>query len=98
MTLLKSFKTEIDPTLEQKQKIHQTIGTCRFVYNFYLSHNKEVYEAEKKFADTVATQQIVIVDGGHLNSESGYAWDRENTGVQCELSCSEPNHIFYFGF
>ena len=30
------------------------------------------YAAEKEFADTVATKQIVIADGGHLNSESGY--------------------------
>ena len=31
------------------------------------------YEVEKEFADTIATNQIVIDDGGHLNSESGYA-------------------------
>ena len=30
------------------------------------------YEAEKEFADTIATKQIVIEDGEHLNSESGY--------------------------
>lgn len=47
--MLKSYKTEINPTLEQIQKINKTIGTCRFVYNFYLARNKEVYEKEKKF-------------------------------------------------
>ena len=47
--LLKSYKTEIHPTEVQKEKINKTIGVCRFVYNFYLSHNKEVYEKEKKF-------------------------------------------------
>lgn len=26
----------------------------------------------KKFADTIATQQILIPNGGHINSESGY--------------------------
>lgn len=31
------------------------------------------YEAEKEFADTIATKQIIIEDGGHLNSESGYS-------------------------
>ncbi|MCI9033467.1 MAG: helix-turn-helix domain-containing protein, partial [Lachnospiraceae bacterium] len=34
--LLKSFKTEINPTSEQKVKINKTIGTCRYVYNFYI--------------------------------------------------------------
>ena len=49
MKLLKSYKTEINPNSEQKQKIHQTIGTCRYLYNFYLAHNKEIYEKEKGF-------------------------------------------------
>ena len=47
--LLKSFKTEINPTEEQKVKICKTIGTCRFIYNFYLAHNKELHESGKKF-------------------------------------------------
>ena len=47
--MLKSFKTEIDPTEEQKVRIHKTIGTCRFIYNFYLAHNKELHESGKKF-------------------------------------------------
>ena len=47
--LLKSFKTEINPTEEQKVKIRKTIGTCRFIYNFYFAHNKELHESGKKF-------------------------------------------------
>ena len=46
---MRAYKTEIHPTGEQRQKIHQTIGTCRFIYNFYLAHNKEIYESEKRF-------------------------------------------------
>lgn len=42
--ILKSYKTEIDPTEEQTKKIKKTIGTCRFIYNFYLAKNKEIYE------------------------------------------------------
>ncbi|CVI65992.1 putative transposase [Clostridiales bacterium CHKCI001] len=47
--LLKSFKTELNPTQEQKTKINKTIGTCRYIYNFYLAHNKERYENGGKF-------------------------------------------------
>ena len=47
--MLKSFKTEINPSEEQKVKIHKTIGTCRFIYNFYLAHNKELYDKGEKF-------------------------------------------------
>ena len=48
-TLLKSFKTEINPTEEQKVKIRKTIGTCRYIYNFYLAHNKELHDNGEKF-------------------------------------------------
>lgn len=47
--MLKSFKTEINPTSEQKVKIHKAIGTCRYVYNFYIAHNKELYDKGEKF-------------------------------------------------
>ena len=40
---------EINPTDEQKSKIHRTIGVSRFVYNFYIARNKEIYEKEGKF-------------------------------------------------
>ena len=47
--LLKSFKTEINPTEEQKVRIRKTIGTCRYVYNFYLGHNKALHDNGEKF-------------------------------------------------
>ena len=47
--MLKSFKTEINPTEEQKARIRRTIGTCRYVYNFYLCHNKALYDKGEKF-------------------------------------------------
>lgn len=40
---------------------------------FYSKNDPYVkYDAEKEFVDTVATKQVVIDDGGHLNAESGY--------------------------
>lgn len=49
----RAYKIEINPTDEQKSKIHQTIGVSRFIYNFYIAHNKEVYEKEGKFVSGV---------------------------------------------
>lgn len=47
--MYKSYKVELKPTEEQKVQINKTIGVCRFIYNFYLAHNKEIYEKEKRF-------------------------------------------------
>lgn len=46
---MRAYKTEINPTDEQKRIIHQTLGVCRFIYNFYLAHNKEMHTREKRF-------------------------------------------------
>ena len=45
----RAYKIEINPTDEQKSKIQQTIGVSRFIYNFYIARNKEIYEKEGKF-------------------------------------------------
>ena len=40
---------------------------------FYSDNDPYVkYEAEKQFADTVATKQIVLKGAGHINAESGF--------------------------
>ncbi|ELC8341370.1 transposase [Clostridium perfringens] len=47
--LKRAYKMEINPTDEQKSKIHRTIGVSRFIYNFYIARNKEIYERKGKF-------------------------------------------------
>ena len=43
----RAFKTEIYPTQAQKEKINQSIGVCRWLYNSYLAKNNELYELYK---------------------------------------------------
>ncbi len=46
---------------------------CDDIVCFYSENDPYVkYEAEKEFADTITENQVIILDGGHLNSESGY--------------------------
>ena len=73
--LLKSFKTEINPTEEQKVKIRKTIGTCRFIYNFYLAHNKELHENGEKFMSS--SQFRVWLNNEFLPSHPECSWIKE---------------------
>lgn len=47
--MLITYKTEINPNPSQVIKIKQTIGVCRFIYNFYISENQKAYENGVKF-------------------------------------------------
>ena len=73
--MLKSFKTEIHPTEEQKVRIHKTIGTCRFIYNFYLSHNKELYQNGEKFMSS--SKFRVWLNHEYLPQHPEYLWIKE---------------------
>ena len=73
--MLKSFKTEINPTEEQKVKIRKTIGICRFIYNFYLAHNKELHENGKKFMSS--SQFRVWLNNEYLPNHPECSWIKE---------------------
>ena len=44
----KAYKVEIKPTLKQIQKINQSIGVCRWLYNEYLAINNQLYAQFKE--------------------------------------------------
>ena len=71
----KSFKTEINPTDEQKLKIRRTIGTCRYVYNFYLDQNRKRYEKGEKFMSGKSFS--VWLNNEYLPQNPEYAWIKE---------------------
>ena len=73
--MLKSFKTEINPTEEQKTKIRKTIGTCRFIYNFYLAHNKKLHEDGKKFMSS--NKFRIWLNNEYLPQHPEYSWIKE---------------------
>ena len=73
--MLKSFRTEINPSEEQKVRIRKTIGTCRFIYNFYLAHNKELYDNGEKFMSS--SRFRVWLNNEYLPQHPEYSWIKE---------------------
>ena len=82
--MLKSFKTEIHPTPEQKTKINKTIGTCRYVYNFYLAHNKKLHENGEKFMS--GKRFSVWLNNEYLPKHPDYAWIKEASSKSVKQS------------
>ena len=73
--MLKSFKTEINPTHEQKSTINRTIGTCRYVYNFYIAYNKELHDNGKKFM--TGKSFSVWLNNEYISNNPDKAWIKE---------------------
>ena len=73
--MLKSFKTEINPTPEQKNRINRTIGTCRYVYNFYLAHNKALHDKGERFVSGKSFS--VWLNNDYIPNNPDKAWIKE---------------------
>ena len=92
LTLLKSFKTEISPTEEQMKKINKTIGTCRFIYNFYIAHNKELYENGEKFMSGRAFS--VWLNNEYLPNNPDKMWIKEVSTKSVKKSMEDAYTAF----
>lgn len=90
--MLRAYKTEINPTEEQKVLINKTIGTCRFIYNFYIAHNKEVYEKEKKFVSGMDFSKWLNND--FIPSNSDYSWIKEVSSKSVKKSIMDAEGAF----
>ncbi|SHK49806.1 transposase [Tepidibacter formicigenes DSM 15518] len=77
--MLKAYKTEIKPTKEQIQKINQSIGICRWLYNQYLAKNQELY---KQFKEGLIDKKQAFISANdfdkYINNEvkvqDEYSW------------------------
>lgn len=90
--MLKSYKTEIDPTPEQIVKIEQTIGTCRFIYNFYLAHNKEIYNKGEKFM--TARTFSVWLNNEFIPNNPEYLWIKKASSKSVKKSMENAYAAF----
>nr|DAT96347.1 MAG TPA: endonuclease [Bacteriophage sp.] len=90
--LLKSYKTEINPTSEQKQTINRTIGVCRFIYNFYLARNKEIYDKEKCFVSGIDFSKWL--NNEFIPNNQEYKWIKEVSSKSVKQSIMNADKAF----
>lgn len=89
--MLRAYKTEIFPTSEQKPIIHRTIGVCRFVYNFYLAHNKEIYEKEERF---VSGYEFSVWLNEYIVQNPEFSWIKEVSSKSVKQSIMNADRAF----
>lgn len=89
--MLQAYKTEIKPTEEQINLINQTIGTCRWLYNRYIAHNKVIFETEQRFVS--ANEFDKYIRHEFIPNNTDFAWieavsskDRKQAIVNAEAA------------
>ena len=64
--MIKGFKIRLLPTPEQEQKFYQTIGACRFIYNWGINQNKN---SEGYLSSYTLQKQMT-----QLKKQENYIW------------------------
>ena len=90
--MLKSYKTEINPTLQQKEIINRTIGVCRYVYNLYLAHNQEIYKVNKSFVSGMDFSKWLNNDFIPNNQE--FVWIKEVSSKSVKQSIMNAERAY----
>ena len=90
--ILKSYKTEINPTDKQIEKIKKTIGTCRFIYNFYLAKTIEEYNKSKKFI--TAFDFMKWLNNEYLKENSDKQWIKDVSTISIQKTVQNANLAF----
>ena len=90
--ILKSYKTEINPTDKQIEKIKKTIGTCRFIYNFYLVKTTEEYNKSKKFI--TAFDFMKWLNNEYLKENPDKQWIKDVSTISTQKTVQNANLAF----
>lgn len=85
---MKTFKTEIKPNKEQEQKLNQTFGSCRWIYNQYLSYNQEIYKKEGKFVSGYDYSKYIN------NNPDTPSWLKESSSKAIKQSIMDGEKAF----
>lgn len=86
--MLISYKTEINPTSSQIDKINKTLGVCRFLYNTYISENIKAYKDNKPFITGYEFDKYAnsTLTSNHLWIKDAYAKARKKAIMNAEMA------------
>ncbi len=74
------------------RKINRTIGVCRYVYNFYLAHNKRGYEEEQRFVTGYDFQKWINHE--FIPNNPDYKWIKEVSSKSVKQSILNAEKAF----
>lgn len=78
--MIKSFKIRIYPTTTQEELIWKHIGSCRYIWNWMLAKQQELYAAGEKHLS--AFDMIKLLTPLKNDGEHGWLYDVSNASLQ----------------
>lgn len=79
---MRAYKTEIKPTEKQIEKIRQTQGVCRFVYNLFIATNQERYKQGLKYMSGYDFSKYLNNEYREGHPEQKWIWEVSSKAVK----------------
>lgn len=79
---MRAYKTEINPTDQQIEKIKQTQGVCRFVYNLFITTNQERYKQGLKYMSGYDFSKYLNHEYKEAHPEHSWIWEVSSKAVK----------------
>lgn len=78
---MRAYKTEIKPTEKQIEKIRQTQGVCRFIYNLFIATNQERYKQGLKYMSGYDFSKYLNHEYREGHPEQKWIWEVSSRAV-----------------
>ena len=90
MTMIKSFKIRIYPTKTQEELIWKHIGSCRYIWNWMLAKQKELYAAGEKHLSGFGMTKLLPP----LKKDGEHDWLNEVSAFSLQTVCKDLQEAY----
>lgn len=90
------YKFRIYPTNDQKILIDRILGSYRFIYNFFLSYNEEIYKDTKKHLSKFQMSKLLT----QLKQDYDFKWlyEMDSIALQEAIKDLDSAYQYYFKY
>lgn len=88
--MIKSFKIRLYPTKEQEQIMWKHVGSCRYIYNYMLAKQEELYEAGEKHLSHFDMIKLLTP----LKNDGEHEWLNEVSCTSLQRVCGDLNEAY----
>ena len=81
----KGFKIRLIPTVEQEQQLWKHIGCCRYVWNWMLAKQEELYKAGEKHLSAFSMMKLLTP----LKNDGEHDWLYEVSNASLQTTCQD---------
>lgn len=88
--MIKTYKIRLYPTKEQENLMWQHIGACRFVWNYMLAKQQELYEQGEKHLSAFSMIKLLTP----LKKDGEHSWLYEVSNTSCQIICQDLDKAY----